>query len=139
MDARESDVRRRVATCFVAIDSATHRIAGYYTLSAGSISLASLPEPTAKKLPRYPHVPVVRIGRLAVDREFQGKKLGSALLFDALVRSLDSEIAAFAAVIDAKDEAAVQFYERHGFEKLSSDGKLLFLPLSDSLRRLAAP
>jgi len=100
------DVRRYVASCFVATDSGTPTIAGYYTLSAGSILLPDLPQPIVKKLPRYPDVPVVRIGRLAVDRRHQGAGLGAALLVDALRRSFRSPIVVFAAIVDSKDESA---------------------------------
>ena len=59
-------------------------IAGYYTLASASILLSDLPETLAKKLPRYPSVPAVRMGRLAVSDSFKGKGLGAALLADAL-------------------------------------------------------
>jgi ribosomal protein S18 acetylase RimI-like enzyme len=77
------DIRRRVAACFVAVTD-EQRIAGYYTLASASVALNDLPEATAKKLPRYPSVPAVRMGRLAVDRDFKGAGLGGALLADAL-------------------------------------------------------
>ncbi|MCT8353443.1 MULTISPECIES: hypothetical protein [Photorhabdus] len=60
------DVRRRVAACFVALHD--HRVVGYYTLAAAGIQLTNLPTATIKKLPRYPTVPAVRMGRLAVDQ-----------------------------------------------------------------------
>jgi hypothetical protein len=66
------DVRRRVAACFVAL-AARQRIAGYYTLASASLLLADLPANTGKKLPRYPTVPAVRMGRLAVDQGFKGQ------------------------------------------------------------------
>lgn len=89
------DIRRRVAACFVALADG-QRIAGYYTLAFASLYLADLPASTIKKLPRYPTVPAVRTGRLAVDREFKGQGLGGALLADALHRAARSEMAAFA-------------------------------------------
>jgi ribosomal protein S18 acetylase RimI-like enzyme len=123
------DVRRRIATCFVALDSG-HRIAGYYTLASASILLADLPASTGKKLPRYPSVPAVRMGRLAVDQAFQGQGLGGALLADALDRVARSEIAAFALMVDAKDETAAAFYRHHGFIDLPDSPLTLFLPLA---------
>jgi hypothetical protein len=60
------DVRRRATACFVCQERATGQIAGYYTLSAGSILLTDLPAQLAKRLPRYPTVPIARLGRLAV-------------------------------------------------------------------------
>ena len=81
------DVRRRATACFVAREIATSRIAGYYTLAAGGILLAYMPGPLAKRLPRYPSVPVARLGRLAVALDYHGQKLGGALLWDAIDRS----------------------------------------------------
>jgi len=123
------DMRRRVAACFVALAD-EQRIAGYYTLASASLLLADLPASTGKKLPRYPTVPAVRMGRLAVDREFKGQGLGGALLADALDRAARSEIAAFALLVDAKDDAAAAFYRHHGFIALPDSPRTLFLPLA---------
>lgn len=97
------DVRRRVAACFVALAS-DDRIAGYYTLAAASLLLNDLPAGIGKKLPRYPTVLTVRMGRLAVDQVFKGQGLGGALLADALDRAARSKIAAYALMVDAKDD-----------------------------------
>jgi ribosomal protein S18 acetylase RimI-like enzyme len=131
------DVGRRFAACFVALDTKSDVVAGYYTVSSSSVPRLELPEQTTKKLPRYPSVPVVRIGRLAVDLQYQGKKLGSLLLFDAMKRTLNSEIATYAVVVDAKDDRAVEFYQHHGFLSLTNDRMVLFLPLSDAIRKMA--
>lgn len=123
------DVRRRVAACFVALADG-QRIAGYYTLASASLLLGDLPSSTAKKLPRYPTVPTVRMGRLAVDQAFKGQGLGAALLADALDRAARSEIAAYALMVDAKDESAAAFYRHHGFIALPDSPFRLFLPLA---------
>jgi ribosomal protein S18 acetylase RimI-like enzyme len=91
---------------------------------------SDLPAATAKKLPRYPMVPAVRMGRLAVDQAFKGQGLGGALLADALARCARAEIAAHALVVDAKDEGAAAFYRHHGFVALPDSPLTLFLPLS---------
>lgn len=123
------DVRRRVTACFVALTD-EQRIAGYYTLASGSVLLADLPVAVGKKLPRYPSVPVVRMGRLAVDQSFAGQGLGAALLADALERTARAEIAAYALLVDAKDEPAAAFYRHHGFIALPCAPLTLFLPLA---------
>jgi ribosomal protein S18 acetylase RimI-like enzyme len=123
------DTRRRVAACFVALADG-QRIIGYYTLASACLLLADLPSSTAKKLPRYPTVPAVRMGRLAIDQAFKGQGLGGALLADALDRAARSEIAAFALMVDAKDEAAGAFYRHHGFIALPDTPLNLFLPLA---------
>jgi ribosomal protein S18 acetylase RimI-like enzyme len=127
------DIRRRVTACFVALTD-ENRVAGYYTLASTSMLLAELPAGVVKKLPRYPLVPAVRMGRLAVDREYRGRGLGGALLADALDRTTRAEIAAFALLVDAKDGAAAAFYRHHGFIALPSSSMTLFLSLATSLR-----
>lgn len=125
------DVRRRVAACFVALTD-DRRIAGYYTLASASVALADLPPETAKRLPRYPAVPTVRMGRLAVDQMFKGQGLGGALLADAIDRSTRAEIAAHALMVNAKNEEAVAFYRHHGFIALPDSPMTLFLPLASA-------
>lgn len=125
------DIRRRVVACFVALAD-EQRIAGYYTLASASVLLTDLPTSIRKKLPRHPSVPAVRMGRLAVDRAFKGQGLGGALLADALHRCAHSEIAAFALMVDAKDEAAKAFYTHHGFMALPNSPLILFLPLAST-------
>lgn len=123
------DVRRRVATCFVALTD-DQRVAAYYTLASASVPLTALPVDVVKKLPRYRAVPVVRMGRLAVDQVFKGQGLGGAMLADALMRVMRSEIAAYALLVDAKDESAARFYRHHGFIALPESPLTLFLPLA---------
>lgn len=124
------DVRRKVAACHVAVPVADQAIAGFYTLSAGSVLLTDIPEELGRKLPRYPVVPVVRLGRLAVDKAFQGMGLGGALVIDALARCLQSGIGAYALLVDAKDQAAIGFYQQLGFLPLTADARRLFLPMA---------
>ena len=104
------DVRRRASACYVAVETNSGTVAGYYTLAAGGVPITDLPEAMTKRLPRYPSVPVARVGRLAVDRSFHGQKLGGALLADAAIRAARSEVAIFALVVDAKDDVAEAFY-----------------------------
>ncbi len=123
------DIRRRVTACFVALTS-EHIVAGYYTLAATTVPLTGLPSGIVKKLPRYPLLPAVRMGRLAVDQNFKGLGLGGALLADALNRSFVSDIAAYAMLVDAKDDKAAAFYKHHGFVPLPDSPLSLFLPLT---------
>jgi ribosomal protein S18 acetylase RimI-like enzyme len=124
------DIRRRVANCFVAVEAATGHVAAYYTLSATSIPIVDLPLEDAKRLPRYPTVPAIRIGRLAVDQRFQRRGLGEAMLADATERALRADVAAFMLVVDAKNDQAVAFYRRYEFRALTSQPRTLFLPLA---------
>jgi len=130
------DTRRHIATCFVAVEATTSTIAAYYTISAASIPLVDLPQDETKRLPRYPTVPAVRIGRLAVDQRFQGRGLGAALLADAAARALKADAAAFTLLVDAKNEQGIAFYQRFGFRTLSSQARTLFLPLATARKVL---
>ena len=129
------DARRNVARCFVALDS-DERVAGYYILASASVPLNDLPTDLIKKLPRYPSIPAVRMGRLAVDRHFQGQRLGTGLLADALKRTLRAEIAAYALLVDAKDEGAAAFYRHHAFAPLPQSPLTLLLPLAIASKML---
>src|SRR5712672_3210185 len=106
-------------------------IAGYYTLSSTSVQISELPEQTVRKLPRYPLVPATLLGRLAIDRRHQGKGYGCFLLADALFRSVRSEIASFAVIVDAKDENARRFYERESFLPFPDQPMKLFRPMAE--------
>jgi GNAT superfamily N-acetyltransferase len=130
------DIRRRVAACFVAVPTSTKTIAGYYTIATSSIPLPEIAAATAKRLPRYPLIPAVRIGRLAVCMDHRGKGLGAALLVDGIARALRAEIMAFAVVVDAKDDAAVAFYTHHGFIAFASVPMTLYLPLAEAAKQL---
>lgn len=125
------DIRRRATTCYVALEAAASKIAGYYTLAASSIPLLEMPAELAKKLPRYPAVPVARLGWLAVAQSYRGQKLGGILLWDALTRAARAEIAVYAVVVDAKDEQAVAFYQHYGFIAFGSLPNQLLLPLTN--------
>lgn len=123
------DVRRRVSACYVAVEVSSDKVAGYYTLSADGVLLSDLPTTLAKHLPRYPSVPVARVGRLAVDQTFHGQGLGGALIADAAIRAIRSEVVVFAMVVDAKDDAAVAFYRHHGFESFGGKDRQMIISL----------
>ena len=125
------DIKRHLAQVFVAVPKeAPQTIAGFYTLSATSMQAASMPEELARKFPRYP-LPAALIGRLAVAEYFQGQGLGKILLADALKRIVAARqsIGMFAAIVDAKDEKAKQFYIKFGFTAFHDQPLRLFLPL----------
>jgi GNAT superfamily N-acetyltransferase len=123
------DIRRRVASCFVLVTGDSAAPLGYYTLAATSIGLADIPDLLAKRLPRYPDVPAILMGRLAIDARHQKRRLGELLLLDAMSRALRSEIAAYAFVVDAKDDRTAAFYARYHFIPLIKGGLRRFLPM----------
>ena len=131
------DMKRRIAACFLAIDNATGAVAGYYTLSACHVQLADVSPDWQKKLPRYPVVPSARVGRLAIDVRYQGRKLGVALLGNAVVRALRSDIAAHMMVVEARNDIAAAFCMHHGFRRDPCDPLRLYAPLPTLCRALA--
>lgn len=130
------DIRRRITNCFVVIEVATGLVAAYYTLSAASIPLMELPPDEAKRLPRYPTIPAVRIGRLAVDRRFQRRGLAELMLMNAVHKTMQDAAAAFTLLVDAKSDSAVRFYERYGFRSIAGKPRTLFLPLATAQKTL---
>jgi GNAT superfamily N-acetyltransferase len=124
------EARKNIAAPFVLV-LADGSVGGYYTLSATAVKLADLPADAARRLPKYPLVPATLLGRLAVDRQHQGKGYGRFLLADALGRAVRSEIASFAVVVNAKDEAAQRFYERESFLPFPDQPMKLYRPMAD--------
>ena len=111
-------------------------IAGYYKLSSTAVKLAELPSDVTRRLPRYPLVPATLLGRLAVDKRFRGQGYRRFRLADALLRAAPSEIASFAVIVDAKDEAAQRFYERESFLSFPGEPMKLFRPMADIAAKL---
>ena len=124
------DARKNIAAPFVLVlpDGA---IGGYHTLSATGVKLTEFPADITRKLPRCPLVPATLLGRLAVDQNYQGRGYGRFLLADALLRAVRSEIASFAVVVDAKDEAARRFYGCESFLVFPDRPLRLFRPMAD--------
>jgi GNAT superfamily N-acetyltransferase len=128
------DARRRATACYVAVESNTGKVVGYFTLAASGIPLTDLPPVVVQRLPRYPLVPVALLGRLAVDQKYRGHKLGAALLWDAAQRAAPAEAIVFALVVDAKDNEAETFYKHHGFLALAAPRKLV-LPVASFIEK----
>ncbi|HEY6552419.1 MAG TPA: GNAT family N-acetyltransferase [Vicinamibacteria bacterium] len=123
------DVKRKYAICYVLVEKASAKLAGFYTLSSHAIPLTEIEEGTARKLPRYPSVPAVLIGWLGRAVEFRGQHIGSLLLADAIHRLVHSPVGAHALCADAIDEAAAAFYRAHQFRRFASRPLSLYLPL----------
>jgi GNAT superfamily N-acetyltransferase len=115
------------------------RVAGYYSLAVGGVVWNEAPPRIGKGLARHP-IPVMILGRLAVDQTQQGLGLGHALLKDALKRTAGAaDIAGIRAlIVHAKDEMARQWYEQFDFEPSPSDPLHLFLVMKDLKRLIAA-
>ncbi len=125
------DVKRKLSVCYVLVDT-NDVIKAYYTLSSSSIPIKEIPEAFSRRLPKsYKNLPVILLGRLAVDQSIAGKGYGAYLLMDALKMSYNvsaSKIGAIAVVVDPLSDRAVLFYEKYGFIRLPDSGKM-FLPM----------
>lgn len=131
------DIKRRMGACFVAVEVATGRVAGFYTLSPAEVSISALSPEWAAKLPKYPRFGAARIGRLAVAVELEGQRLGPAMLVDALQRVLANPIPVFAVLVDAKDDRAVRFYVRNGFRQFADQPGSLYIVMAEVAKTLA--
>jgi GNAT superfamily N-acetyltransferase len=121
------DIKRKLSVCFVLADSETNVIQGYYTLSNSSIPLSSFSEQIQKKLPKsYKSIPTTLVGRLAIDKKYQGKGIGKILLIDALKRSyaISNQIGSFGIIVDPIDDEAKGFYQKYDFIELPDSGKM---------------
>lgn len=123
---------KRLCKTYVAIPNNSLDILGFYTLSAAGLLAKDLSEKIQKGLPKYSEYPVIRIGRLAVDRTVQKRGLGEQLLVHSLVKSFDitNHIGSIGVLVDAKDERARNFYLRYGFNSVLSSDLKLFIPNS---------
>jgi len=122
--------KRRLGRTYVALFPGATTVAGYYTLAPGAIAIANMPAQSAKRLPKHP-VPVILLGRLAVDQKARGQGLGKALLRDALRRSLSlsEQLGLFAVEVLAIDAGAKEFYAKYGFVPLADNDLHPFMPI----------
>jgi GNAT superfamily N-acetyltransferase len=128
------DQRRNLGITYVAAHARV--VLGYYTLSTGSVECRLLPPGAGRRVP-YSKVPVLHLGRLAVDVRMHGKGLGARLLLDALTRAfhLSSLVGLHAVEVHALHARAALFYAHMGFVALPGDPLVLYLPMK-SVRQL---
>jgi len=114
------------------------RVAGYYALAVGAVAHAGTAGRVRRNMPDP--VPVMMIGRLAVDDEFHGRGLGQGLLRDAMLRTLQAaDIAGIRAIlVHAIASDAQRFYERHGFVRSPIDPLMLMITGADVARELSS-
>jgi GNAT superfamily N-acetyltransferase len=121
--ARSAEARRTART-FVWLDDSGSVIV-YYTIAAHLLQRADLPRSISRGNPNQ--IPAVLLARLALDRTLHGQGLGGALLADALTQIVAATrvVAARFVVVDAIDERAASFYERHGFRRIPTTDRLI--------------
>jgi len=112
------------------------QVAGYYSLAVGAIAHSAVPGRVKRNMPDP--IPVIVLGRLAVDRSFQGKRIGTGLLQDAILRVIQAaEIAGIRAIlVHAISAAAKRFYEQHGFVASPVDPLTVMITIADAVTTL---
>ncbi|PKQ25172.1 MAG: hypothetical protein CVT64_11205 [Actinobacteria bacterium HGW-Actinobacteria-4] len=121
--------RRGTTRTFMAFDTYTCQLVGFYSLMNHTVKRDEFEEPV-----RYDK-PAVLIAQLAVDKAAQGTGVGKLMLADALrrLRLILDTVGFELVVVDAIDGAAAAFYEKHGFSQLTKDGSRWFLPSTSLL------
>lgn len=124
----------RGSRTFVVCDG--NMVAAYYSLAVGSVDRAEATPSLKRNMPDP--IPVMLLGRLAVDKRYKGRKIGPALLRDAILRTLQvSDHAGLKAImVHALDEDAKAFYERHGFRESPSNPMTLFIGIAEAAANL---
>lgn len=122
--------KMNVSRTFVSTETDSLRVAGFYSLAASAIRLAIAPGPVRRNSPDP--IPVILLGRLAIDQSYQGIGLGRALLKDAVRRVLTvaDVVGVRALLVNAIDDEAAAFYQHFEFITSPIDERTLFLPLS---------
>jgi GNAT superfamily N-acetyltransferase len=117
----------RASRCFVT--SSSRSVIGFYCLSAGSVEHENVPSAIKRNMP--PLIPVLVLGRMAVDKQYQGHGIGGALLKDAMKRVVvaANDIGAAALLVHAIDREAVPFYVQYGFQAFPEGSLTLYLPI----------
>ncbi|SEB63992.1 Acetyltransferase (GNAT) domain-containing protein [Paramicrobacterium humi] len=123
---------------FVSIHSPTRRVAGYFCLSASSITPTSAPGALARNMPDP--IPVVLLGRLAVDKDFSGQGVGSSLLQYAVLQAARAAdiVGARTIVVQALTDSAASFYRKFGFSPFPDSPDLQYFLLKNVNRALKA-
>lgn len=114
------------------------RVVGYYSLAVGAVAHAGAPGRVKRNMPDP--VPVMVLGRLAVDKDFQGRGIGSGLLRDAVLRTVQAaEIAGIRAIlVHALSDAAKRFYQDHGFIASPIDPMTVMITVAEAVKTLSA-
>lgn len=119
--------REDASRCFFICDD--NKVIGYYAFSTGSIEQKDMPGGLKRNMPNP--IPVLVLGRLAIDKKYQGQSFGKHLLKDGLLRSIAvSEHVAFKALmVHAIDEKAKEYYMNFGFFESPTNDLTVFLPM----------
>jgi len=127
---RQNQFKHKIGTTYLAVEHKTQKILGYATVTSSSMNIENLKLSEFKKFPNYP-LPILRIGRLGVDEQYQSQGVGAQLLKKMLYLAIELEelVGCVGIFVDAKDDA-VSFYEKYAFEVVPLvDGELPTRPI----------
>ena len=127
-----------VSRTFISVERETGEVAGYYCLSASSLTHEDATSSLRKNSPDP--IPVILIGRLAVDERFCGQGIGASLLQDALSKGIEASraIGARAFIVHALSDAAESFYRRFGFSLVPESARVMYILVQDAEATIAS-
>ncbi len=116
------------------ITNETNHIMGYYCLSAGAVEHSSSPNKVKRNMPEP--IPIMILGRLAVDIQYQKQSMGKGLLKDAILRTIkvSEQTGIRALLVHALSEEAKQFYIQHGFYTSPTNDMTLMITIKEAIR-----
>ena len=117
---------------FVSVERETGTVAGYYCLSASSLRSEDAPGALKRNMPNP--IPIVLVGRLAVDNRFKGMGLGASLLQDATIKSIEASrlVGARAVLVHPLSESAEAFYRKFGFALIPKSERVMYVLMTDA-------
>jgi GNAT superfamily N-acetyltransferase len=115
---------------FIINETRNHRVIGYYSLATGSVERAITSNNFSRNMPEP--IPVIILGRLAIDKNFQNQRIGSHLLKDALLRilTISDNVGVRGVLVHAISEKAKQFYLNYGFVESPIEPMTLLLSIN---------
>jgi GNAT superfamily N-acetyltransferase len=129
--ARQHQEKGLSKTFVATLPETPEQILGYYALSLAELATHNLPKSWQTKFPR--HIPAIRLGRLAVDKNYQKKGLGELLLMNAIEKAkfIHQQAGGIGLFVDAIDQQAAQYYLHYGFQAIPDNPLLLFFPIKN--------
>jgi predicted N-acetyltransferase YhbS len=121
----------------VSVETQTRVVVGYYCLSASSLTREETTSSLRRNMPDP--IPVILIGRLAVDKRFAGNGLGASLLQEAILKGIEVSqlVGARALVVHAISESAENFYRKFGFTLVPNTARVMYITMADAEATIA--
>lgn len=133
---RKHALKNEGATARTYVVALGHVVVGYYTLASGGVARATLPRRFRHNSPEQ--IPLVVLGRLATDRNFEGRGIGSGMLQEAIRRTVASSqtVGVRGLLVHAIDDDAAAFYKKYDFLATPTEPRTLLLPVETAIAAL---